>query len=235
MAKKAKARTDVVSLKRFDTPTISNALNIVLQGAQQNFTRGHFLCAFPALEPMIGFAKTATMRGVRPSPLPFPEEIDNEIAYWAYVQEPPQPSIAVIQDLDGPDLGYACICGEVNATIMKGLGCVGAILNGSVRDLDLIPKNFQIISGSVTPFGSWSHFVDFNKSVNVFGMCVNSHDLIHADRHGALVIPADSVSEVIRAAELDMRRERPLIEAGKSKSLTIKSLRTAYKKSAQAT
>src|SRR6478736_9932463 len=87
-------------LRKFDTPTVSNAINSVLGGARQNFTKDSLFCAFPALPPMVGYAKTATMRGLHPCPLTREEEIEHELRYWAYIAEGPRPSISVIQDLD---------------------------------------------------------------------------------------------------------------------------------------
>jgi regulator of RNase E activity RraA len=161
------------------------------------------------------------------------QEIEHELSYWEYVATAAGPTISVIQDLDGSACGYACILGEINVGLHKALGCIGAITDGGIRDVGLLPKDFQLLAGSVTPFGSWSHFVDFGRTVTVFGMTVGSDDIVHADRHGAIVIPADKIEEVVRAAELDMRKERPLIAAGRKPNLTIEELRLAYLESAR--
>ena len=215
-------------LRRFDTPTVSNAINTILKGSRQNFTRDHLYCAFPSLPSFVGYAKTATMRGVHPCPLSKEEESEHELRYWTYVAEGPRPTISVIQDLDGKDAGYASIWGEVNATIHFGFGCVGTVTDGGIRDLDSIPPGFQLLATKVTPFGSWSHYVDFGCTVNVCGMQVHSGDLIHADRHGAVVVPTDRIPELFAAIERVFRREKPLIDAAKEPNLTVEKLRAAH-------
>jgi regulator of RNase E activity RraA len=223
---------DFQALARFDTPTISNALSLI-SNERQNFTHGQYFSVEPDLPAIVGYARTASTRGVHKSGMTGAQEMEHELAYWEYVAQAPGPTISIIQDLGGSASGYACILGEINVGLHKALGCIGAITDGGIRDVGLLPKDFQLIAASVTPFGSWSHFVDFGQTVTVFGMTVRSDDIVHADRHGAIVIPAERINELIKAAELDMRKERPLIAAGKNPKLTIDELRQAYLESAR--
>jgi hypothetical protein len=98
----------------------------------------------------------------------------------------------VIQDLDGPLVGFGAFWGEVQTTIHKGLGCLGVVTDGCVRDITMMAPGFQVLAGSITPSHAWVHLVDIGGAVNVGGMMVSDGDLIHADRHGAVVIPARS-------------------------------------------
>jgi regulator of RNase E activity RraA len=220
------------ALARFDTPTISNALSFI-SSDRQNFTHGHYFAVEPDLPAIVGYARTATTRGLHKSGMTGEKEMAHELSYWEYVSQADGPTVSIIQDLGGSACGYACILGEINVGLHKALGCIGAITDGGIRDVGLLPKDFQLIAASVTPFGSWSHFVDFGQTVTVFGMTVRSDDIIHADRHGGIIVPSDKVDEVIKAAELDMRKERPLIAAGKKPKLTIDELRQAYLESAR--
>ena len=61
---------------------------------------------------------------------------------------PTSPTITVIQDLD-PEPGYGAFWGEVNTAVHKGLGVLGCITNGSIRDLDMIATDFQLLAGCV--------------------------------------------------------------------------------------
>ena len=58
------------ALRAWDTPTICNALEVVVPHRRATgFTVEHLHCLDPALMPMVGYARTATIRAVEPSPL----------------------------------------------------------------------------------------------------------------------------------------------------------------------
>src|SRR5258708_27899468 len=57
-------------------------------------------------------------------------------------------------------------------------------------------KGFVVLAGSVMPSHAHVECVDFGGTVSVHGMIVRHNDLIHADRHGAVVIPHDVARKV---------------------------------------
>ena len=59
---------------------------------------------------------------------------------------------------------------------------------------------FQLIAGSIGPSHAHEHLIGFGGEVNVAGMVVEDGDLVHADEHGAVVIPRALLSEVVEAA-----------------------------------
>jgi len=69
--------------------------------------------------------------------------------------------------------------------------------------------------------------------VRVAGMTVHSDDLIHADQHGAIVIPLDIAAKIPEAAELCGRRETPILEIARSPDFTREKLKEALKRSAE--
>jgi hypothetical protein len=90
--------------------------------------------------------------------------------------------------------------------VHKALGALGCVTNGSFRDLGAWAQGFQMIGGRVGPSHAHVHMVDFGKQVNVFGMQVAHDDVVHADYHGAVVIPADVVKKLPAAIDLIARR-----------------------------
>jgi len=64
-------------------------------------------------------------------------------------------------------------------------------------------------------------------------MTVRSDDLIHADRHGAIVIPVDVAPKLPEACELCARREAPILEIARSKEFSMEKLKDALKRSAE--
>jgi regulator of RNase E activity RraA len=215
-------------LAAFDTPTICNALELVAPERRgHGYTSKPFVCAFKSLPPIVGYARTATIRAREPGSLAGPEGKAQRLAYYEYVGSEPLPSIVVIQDLD-PEPGYGAFWGEVNTAVHKGLGVKGCITSGSIRDLDMIATEFQLLAGSVGPSHAHVHLESFGDPVEVHGMLVSHGDLIHADRHGAVVIPA-AVAEALPAAiDLCTRREAPILAAARSSGFSIADLRAAF-------
>jgi regulator of RNase E activity RraA len=175
---------------------------------------------------MVGYARTATMRAMHPNPRPAAEAKAQRFAYFDYVAGGPGPRVMVIQDLD-PSAGFGAYWGEVQTNIHKALGCLGCITDGSIRDLDATAEGFQLLAGCVGPSHGWVHLVEFGQSVSVAGMTVHSGDLIHADRHGAVVIPHEAAREIPKAVDLLTRKERVIIQAAQSKDFTVEKLKAA--------
>ncbi len=192
------------ALKRVDTPTVCNAVEIAVGNRGfANFTRSQMVATEPAAGPMVGRALTATIRAVSPPADP-PQAVRRKRAdYNRYVSETSCPSVIVIQDLDGEN-ACGAFWGEVNATVHKAFGLEGAVTDGLVRDLGSLPAGFPVLAGSIGVSHAFVHVVDIDVPVTVLGMAVNPGDLIHADQHGALVIPEDRVAampEAIRKLE----------------------------------
>ena len=112
----------------------------------------------------------------------------------------------MIQDLDDI-VGFGAFWGEVQTNIHKALGCLGTITNGSIRDIPQVAPGFQMLAGSIAPSHAFVHVVDFGGNVNIHGMAVKSGDLIHADRHGAVVVPLNTI-DGMKAARRQARRAR---------------------------
>src|SRR6202140_5867115 len=119
------------ALARYDTPTICNAMEVVAPGRPLiGYTTKPLVCPFPGLPAMVGYARTVTIRSVLKSSLPPDEQARRRIAYYEYMGTGSGPRITVIQDIDGPDVGYGAFWGEVQSKVHKGLGCVGNIPEG---------------------------------------------------------------------------------------------------------
>jgi regulator of RNase E activity RraA len=203
-------------LRAIDTPTVCNLLEVVAPERRGfGYTVRHLHCPFPDLPPMVGFAKTVTMRAQDRVPLGEAGYMNKRLDYLDYVASDPQPSIAVIQDLDDI-VGFGAFWGEVQTNVHKALGCLGTITNGSIRDIPQVAPGFQMLAGSIAPSHAFVHVVDFGVNVNIHGMAVKSGDLIHADRHGAVVVPLNTIDGMKAAAEKLAANEARIIEAAKS-------------------
>ena len=219
----------LAELGGYDTPTICNALEIVAPERRGfGFTIEPLQCLYPALKPIVGFARTATIRSVQPQAIAPDDARKLRLAYYQYVGEGgSKPAISVIQDLEGSRRGFGSFWGEVNSHLHKGLGCLGVVTDGSVRDLDANASGFQMLCGMVLPSHAHVHIVDFGNPVTVAGMYVASGDLVHADRHGAVVIPKAVAGRIGAAATLIARREAVLIGASKEPGFDFARLKRA--------
>ena len=216
-------------LGTFDTPTICNAIEVVdPERRNRGFSIRPFFCAHPNLPTVVGYARTARIRSQHK-----PMSAGDAIGYYRYISEGgPLPSIVVIDDVDDIP-GYGAFWGEVNTNIHFGLGCIGLITNGSVRDIKDSAENFQMLAGMVNPSHSWAHVVDWGSPVNVHGMECEDGDLIHADMHGACVIPEGLEERVIAEAKLIAAQEAILIEESKKPGFNVDKIIDAYKRMAE--
>jgi regulator of RNase E activity RraA len=223
------SRDSLEALRAYDTPTICNALEAVAPARRaQGFTRRPLLAPFPELKPVVGFARTAMIRAREPHPRDREAANRIRLGYYEHIAAQPLPSLAVIQDIDAPDTGFGAFWGEVQTHVHAGLGAIGVITDGSVRDLDAMAPGFFVLAGSVMPSHAHVHLVEFGGTVSVAGMVVSANDVIHADRHGAVVIPYEAVPKIAEAADLLARREKVLIEASKRPGFSVARLRQAY-------
>ena len=219
---------DLEALRAFDTPTICNALEIVAPERRgTGYTVEPLECPFPDLKPIVGYARTACIRAMLPTTRPGAEMKQQRMAYYEYVAEGPGPTISVIQDMDGSRRGYGAFWGEVQSHIHRGLGCLGVITDGSIRDIPDWAAGFQALAGRIGPSHAHVHLQDFGHTVNVNGMLVSSNDIIHADQHGAVVVPASVVTEIPAAVELLVRREGVILDAARAPDFDIEALRRA--------
>lgn len=221
------SRYELDELAAFDTPTVCNALELVAPERRAlGFTTETLICPFPARKPMVGYARTGMIRAAQKPGLDTAALRRERLDYYRYVAQGELPKLVVIQDLDTRH-GFGCFWGEVNTAIHQGLGCEGVLTDGGVRDLDALAPGFGVLCGKVTPSHAYVHPVAFGTEVEVFGMLVRSDDLIHADRHGAVVIPHAVARRVAAAAQLCTRREAPILKAARSPGFSIAVLEAA--------
>jgi regulator of RNase E activity RraA len=78
------------------------------------------------------------------------------------------------------------------------------------------------------PSHAYVHLTALDVTVDVLGMRVKPGDLVHGDRHGAVVVPPDMVEGLGHAIDLVARRERPVIDAAHRPGFNVEALRRAW-------
>ena len=220
---------DLEALRAWDTPTICNGLELLVPERRAlGFTVEPMVAANPAQKPIVGLARVGMIRAKEAPRTKVADRLD----WYDYVADAGLPTVVVLQDLDDRP-GYGAWWGEVHSTVHKALGAEGCVTNGSFRDLDALAPGFQIVGGRVGPSHAHVHMVAFGLPVDVFGMHAVHDDVIHADRHGAVIIPADAVRKLPAAIDLCTRRERVILDLCASPGFSPAALRDAVRRSGE--
>src|SRR5262245_65088070 len=147
---------------------------------------------------MVGYAKTATIRTTHAHELDAKAQRTQRIAYYEYIADKPAPGIVVIQDLDGHDVGFGAFWGEVMSAVHKGLGLLGVVTDGCIRDIEQWAPGFQVLAGSIAPSHANVHFHGLGEEVRVDGILVRSGGLVHVARPGGVAIAANRAGKHLR-------------------------------------
>ncbi len=229
MAERPFTKADLDVLAQWDTPTICNGLEITSPERRAfGYTVEPMVCLYPKAKPIVGLARVGMIRSTEPPR----GKVTDRADWYEYVAATDFPTIAVIQDIDGR-IGYGAYWGEVQSNIHKALGSIGCVTNGSFRDLDMWAEGYQMVGGRIGPSHAWVHMVDFGRAVNIFGMQVGHDDVIHADYHGAVVVPANAVKKLPAAIDLISRREKVILDFCRDPGFTPAKLREVLKRSAE--
>jgi 4-hydroxy-4-methyl-2-oxoglutarate aldolase len=214
------------ALRRIDACTLANAIETFHERLRnEGFADRSIGCLFPKLSPMIGYAATLKIRGSAPPTAAglYAEQTD----WWDYILSLPAPRIVVVQDV-ATRTGLGSLLGAVHVNILRALGCVGAVTNGSVRDIPAIEKlGFQIFANGLSVSHAYIHIVEFGTPVEIGGLKIASGDLLHGDLHGVQTIPKEIAARIPPVAEQIHNRERALIELCQSTDFSPEKLRAA--------
>ena len=195
------------ALRRYDSPTLSNAIETFdVRPRDEGFAGMDIRCLFPELGVMVGHAATATIRARGRG-----QGDGDQSALWALVRSLPEPRVVVVQDLDDPP-GHGALWGEVQSSIYKALGCAGAITDGCVRDLEEVRgMGFHFFAPGPGVSHAYVRLESVGEPVRVAGLTVRPGDLVHADRHGVLLVPTEVAAELPAAADRIIEREQAFI------------------------
>jgi len=213
-------------LRAFNTPTVANAIEVFdVRPRNEGFMRPEIRCVFPRLGVMVGYAVTLKIQSVTPGAkgASIPASV-----HWQDIMKVPAPRVIVVEDLDDPS-GLGSLWGEVNASMHRAMACVGAVTNGSVRDLDEVePLGFHFFASHIAVSHAYVHMVEVGTPVRVGGLTVRPGDLLHGDRHGVIHIPLDLAARIPEGVKVVDTMERQLINYCQSPEFTVEGLTTLW-------
>lgn len=216
------------ALRHLDTCTVANAIESFERRLHnEGFCDASIRCVFPDLPPMVGYAVPVKIRCSTPPPNA--QSYLDRTDWWNYILEIPAPRVVVVQDAD-PARGLGSLLGQVHASILQALDCVGAVTDGSVRDLpDVAAMGFHLFAGNVSVSHAYAHIVSIGEPVEIGGLMVKPGDLLHGDRHGVLSIPTEIAPDLPAAAAKIIAKERRLLALCRSRDFSVEKLRAAVR------
>jgi len=217
------------ALRHLDAGTLANAIESFQKRLRnEGFVDSSVRCLFPHLPPMVGYAVTMKIRGSAPPVAG--DTYRDRTDWWDYIVSVPAPRVVVVQDV-ATRPGLASLLGAVHVNILRALGCVGAVTNGAVRDIQAAEDlDFELFAGTVSVSHAYVHVVEFGTPVEIGGLKIQSGELLHGDRHGVQSIPEDIAARIPPVAAEIAAEERALIKLCQSPEFSIEKLRAAVNK-----
>lgn len=102
------------------------------------------------------------------------------------------------------------IWGELLTTAARNRGCLGAIVDGAVRDLrPMRDYNFPVYARGTCPLDSQhrQRVTDYDVPVEIGGVRVEPGDLVVADEDGIVFVPASAEAQVLAYARSKVEAE----------------------------
>ncbi|MGA0276108.1 MAG: RraA family protein [Dehalococcoidia bacterium] len=219
----------LAQIRKIDTPTIANALELLdILPRTEGFMRPEVKSITPVEDTYVGYAVTGVISARHRSPRAL-----GRTEYWQAILDIPGPRMVVLHDLDYPNI-VGSWWGEIQGNIALGLGCVGAVTDGGVRDLkEAEEMGFPFWAKETLVSHGYVHAVAFNVPVDVGGVFVQPGDLIAADRHGVIQIPIDAAPKLPALAEALAEQEAIQISTAQSGDVTVEKLAEALQKATE--
>ena len=211
------SHTELLELKRWNTPSVYNGWEQITRhdSGRDGFNLEPVTDFMPHMGSMAGFAVTLMVEPGNKAHVK--NKADDIKQYWEYVASVAGPKIVIVQDLDKPVI-YGSFWGEVNSNLHRALGCVGTITDGGIRDTsEMYNAGFKALARALCVGHAWSTPVRWNCEVEVFGRKVLPGQLIHADKHGFLVIPDEDQDRLLEATRfMDSNECKTVISSARS-------------------
>lgn len=193
------------------------------------FSDSSIHCIFEDFPPIVGHAATISIRTATP-PMEGGRFSYARTDWWDHLLSVPAPRVLLIEDMDSKP-GLGAFIGEVHASILKSLGCVGVVTNGAVRDLrEVRVTGLQAFAGNASVSHAYAHVFEFGGQVKIAGMKVRPGELMHGDLNGVQTVPGGIVDRVLALADDIMRTRSILTGLCGSSEFTVQALREAVKK-----
>ena len=111
---------------------------------------------------------------------------------------------------------HSALWGELLSTASRNSGCVGAVVDGAVRDLAKMRQmQFPVFARGVCVYDSLhrQRVIDLDIPVEIDGVRFSPGDLVIADLDGVVVVPQEVEQEAVRRAWAKVHAENAVRDA----------------------
>jgi len=207
-------------LREFDTATVFNALVRKFGLPNEEYMSHEIRCLLPELGSVVGYAVTAEVTTNDPDS---PALVWAD--YYAHIEQRQGPMITVMKDVDSRP-GRGASFGDGMATLHQRLGVVGALVEGTIRDLAGIRKvGLPIWAWGTVPGHGVFNLTRFNQPVTVGQLRIRPGDLLMADGDGCVRIPNEHAEEILRLAGEIRAWEAGIFAFYRSPDFTVQKMR----------
>ena len=210
----------IEGLQALDSATVFNAL--VRHGGLPNeeYTDQTIRCLLPELGTVVGYAVTAEVTTNDPNTIAL-----DWADYYEVLEAAQGPLVAVMKDVDSRS-GRGASFGDGMATLHQRLGAVGAIVDGTVRDLVGIRRvGLPIWAWGTVPGHGVFNVTRINTPITVGQLRIRPGDLILADSDGCVRIPNAEADTILRLAHEIRAMEAEIFAFYLSPDFTVQAMR----------
>jgi 4-hydroxy-4-methyl-2-oxoglutarate aldolase len=220
----ALSKEEFQDLKRLDSCSVANAIErFQVQLRNEGYAEGGLTCRYPDMLPMLGYAMTLRVRSS--SPPSRGRTFLESTEWWNALLAIPAPRVLVLQDMDRYP-GAGALIGDMHATVLKTLDCVGVVTNGAVRDVRRIEGlDFQMFSGALSVSHAYSHIVHVGGPAQIGSLEIFPGDLIHGDANGIVRIPRELAARIPSTAAALRKKDEAVIDYCHSPEFSVEGLR----------
>lgn len=196
------SRALIEELRDFDTALLANTIGYIDRTPPHEYYMGGSIRSVtPCLGPTVGVAVTCELDSSSPGGQP-----DSD-GYWKQLDQMLKMDVPVVWVVKtiGSRPDHECVLGDGMGKTLYSVGCVGAVTDGGVRDVNgLLTVPFGVYCRGVTIHHTALRFRGMNEPIEIGGIVVRTGDVIHANAEGVIRIPP-SCLDILPAKAVLMR------------------------------
>ena len=195
------SHSELLELRRWNCPSIYNGWEAIAKRdrLEGSINKEPVIDYTPQMGPMVGYA--VTVEYCAGSKKMSEENPDAYPKMFEYLASIPGPKVIFMKDLDAPNF-TGSIVGEVTGNACRALDCVGAVVDGWIRDADeACYGGFKLVGRSLGVGHGYCCPLRFGNEIEVFGAKITPGMVVHADKYGFIAIPEEETEHLLESVK----------------------------------